>query len=239
VAADVHVPASGEPQAVVVLVPGGAWLTADGRGLMPLAERLAAAGQLVVNATYRAAAGGARFPVEVEDVVCAIAFAAAGAGTGIEPDAPVIVLGHSSGAHLAALAALAGRSFAGSCPWPSADVDAFAGLAGIYDVTQVPAIAEPLFGVPLRDAPDRWRNGNPFTWVRRRPAMAVFLAHGDADDLVPASSTVRFAAALEGAGHAVQVVIVPGADHHDIYSAELIAPRLLAWIDQLGGAGRS
>jgi acetyl esterase/lipase len=236
--ADVYVPAGREPRAVIVLVPGGAWRTADREGLAPLAERLADAGHLVVNATYRAAADGARFPVEVEDVTCALAFAAAGAGAGFQPSRPLVVIGHSSGAHLAALAALAGSSFTGACPWPDADVDALVGLAGVYDVTQVPEIAEELFGVPLAGAPDRWREGNPFTWVGRRPALEVFLGHGDADDLVPVSSSLRFAAALEQAGHRVRVEIVPGADHHAIYSADTIASRVLVWIDQLGGTGR-
>jgi acetyl esterase/lipase len=239
VAADVHAPAGRAPRAVIVLVPGGAWRTADREGLAPLAEHLAVAGHLVVNATYRAAADGVQFPVEVEDVTCAIAFAAAGAGTGLDPSHPVIVVGHSSGAHLAALAALAGSAFTGACPWPEAAVDALIGLAGVYDVHQVPEIAEQLFGVPLARAPDRWRDGNPFTWVDRRPALGVFLAHGDADDLVPVPSSQRFAAALERAGHPVRVEIVRGADHHAIYSAELIAPRILAWIDQLGDAERS
>jgi len=43
-AADVHLPTGVRAAPVVVLVPGGAWLTADRRGLTPLARSLAAAG---------------------------------------------------------------------------------------------------------------------------------------------------------------------------------------------------
>ena len=46
---------SSQQRPVVVLVPGGGWLTADPNGLRPLAARLAARGVPTVTITYRAA----------------------------------------------------------------------------------------------------------------------------------------------------------------------------------------
>jgi acetyl esterase/lipase len=124
VAADVHLPPSRAGRtAVVVLIPGGGWRTADRRGFGPFAETLASHGMVAMNATYRAADSGARFPVPVGDVVCAVDFAADRARRAGFSPGPVIVLGHSSGSHLAALAALAGAHFRTDCPYPPVRVD--------------------------------------------------------------------------------------------------------------------
>jgi hypothetical protein len=88
VAADVHLPPSRAGRtAVVVLIPGGGGRTADRRGFGPFAETLASHGMVAMNATYRAADSGARFPVPVGDVVCAVDFAAL-AGAHFRTDCP-------------------------------------------------------------------------------------------------------------------------------------------------------
>jgi acetyl esterase/lipase len=233
VAADVYLPAPAAEAPVVVLIPGGGWRTADRRGLAPLAKALAADGMVVVNATYRAAQDGVRFPTPVQDVVCAIDFATLRARQdGITPG-PVIVVGHSSGAQLSALAALAGPRFRGACPYPSVLVDGLVGLAGPYDVLSLADIAYPLFGVSLKERPDLWRQGDPATWVGERTGarpLAVLLAHGDADDTVPITFTTSFAAQLRDAGHPVRVVIVPKADHQAIYQPGVIEATIRDWV---------
>jgi acetyl esterase/lipase len=165
---------------------------------------------VVVNVTHRAAVTGARFSGEVEDVTCSIDFAVArAAGSGLN-SGPVVVVGHSSGAHLAALAVLGGGHVRGVCPYSVAVACAFVGLSGLYDVGAVPDVAEPLFGVAVEDDPDRWRRGNAFTWVRERPSLPVFVGHGVHDELVPTWFTTSFAEALQEAGHQVHVEIFPG-----------------------------
>jgi acetyl esterase/lipase len=218
---------------VVVLVPGGSWQTADPTGLRPLADRLAGAGMVAVTARYRAADDGVRFPVPVSDVVCAIDFAVHRArAAGLTPG-PVVVLGHSAGAQLAALAALATSRFRAGCPYPAARVDALIGLAGPYDVMSMQGVARHLFGASAADDPRAWRSGNPTTWVRNRPDLPALLAHGADDTLVSPMYTKVFAQRLEAAGHRVRVEIVPGADHATIYQADVIAQRVITWIEAL------
>jgi len=229
--ADLRFPEAPGPQTpVVVLVPGGGWQTADRTGLTPLAERLTAGGAVTANITQRAGEDGVTFPVPVADVLCATAYAAqqaAEAGAG----GPVVVVGHSSGAHLAMLAALApGRFSDPSCPYPLVEPDAVAGLAGIYDLTEAAEVAVALLGVPPEEAPDLWAEASATTWVGERPTVPVLLARGDADTMVPASFLTTFAEQLRAAGHPVEVRIVPGADHHSIYSAFVMAPVLEAWL---------
>lgn len=236
-AADVYLPqstAGGTP--VVVLIPGGGWRTADRGGLSPLAATLAGHGMVAINATYRAADSGVRFPVPVNDIVCAIDFAADRARrAGLVPG-PLVVLGHSAGAHLAALAALAGDHFRKDCPYPPAQVDGFVGLSGPYNIVLLRDAAYPLFGVGPAADPTAWNEGNPTTWLAQRTGahpLRVLLVHGAADDLVAPSFSRTFAAALEGAGHPVELRIIAGARHNDTFKADVIADTVIAWITAL------
>jgi acetyl esterase/lipase len=233
--ADVFVPERRGAVPLVVMVPGGGWLTADRSGLTPLAERLASDGMFVVNATYRAAEAGVVYPTPVQDVLCALGFAVDRAERAERPPSPVVLLGHSSGAHLAALAALGAVQRAPGCEDPLVAPDGFAGLAGVYDISRSTALVEPLIGASPAEAPAVWRDANALTWVTNRPSLQVFLAHGEADELVPVGSTTGFATSLEQAGHDVRVERVAGADHHGIYQPAYIAEPLEEWIGTLEG----
>lgn len=231
VAADVFLPSPRPHRApLVVLVPGGGWASADPTGLGPLADRLAGAGIAAVTASYRTAQQGVHFPVPAADVECAIDFAVAKVrAAGVEP-APVMVLGHSAGAHLALLVALTGQRFRGQCHYPAVRIDAAIGLAGPYDIARLPQVAQALFAHSPADDPAAWRAANPLTWVASRPELPVLLQHGTADTTVLPAFTAAFADRLRAAGHAVQVELVPGADHAAIYRPEVVGDRLVRWI---------
>jgi acetyl esterase/lipase len=237
VAADLYLPPQpAGPTPVVVLIPGGGWQSADRAGLAPLADTLAEHGMAVVNATYRAADAGVRFPVPVSDVACAVSYAADRVRRTGHVPGPVVVLGHSAGAHLAALAALAGPRFVTGCPYPTTLPDGLIGLAGPYDVMSVQDLAYPLFGVRAAVDPAVWRAGNPMTWLGQRTGahpLPVLLAHGTAESTVSATFTQAFGAALREAGHPVRLDLVEGADHGSIYTPEVIAGAVISWIGTL------
>lgn len=235
VAADIFVPATPSPDApVVVLVPGGSWHTADRTGLGPLADSLAAHGMFVVNATYRAADAGVRFPIPASDIVCAVDFAADQARRhGVIPDR-IFLLGHSAGAELGALAALEPQRFRRDCPYPPATPDGFIGLAGTYDIDQWQSLAYPMLGAAEAKEPELWREANAMTWVKSRTGpnpLSVLLAHGFDDTDVPTGSSRLFAAALTAAGHPLHLTIVPGATHQSIYRPKVISATIVDWID--------
>lgn len=231
--ADVWEPATPAPGPLVVLIPGGGWVSADRAGLAPLASALSDAGMTVVSATYRTSSDEAYFPAPLEDVLCAVAFAAAvPTATGDAPH-PIVVVGHSAGANLAALAALVPEDAAASCPYQAVAPDALIGLAGPYDVAQLPQIAVTLFGVSAEEEPGRWEDGNPVLQAGSRKDVPVLLVHGEDDPVVPVSFTTEFAAALEDGGHDTTVEIVPGTDHSGIYQVDVAADRIIDWIDAL------
>lgn len=230
---DVFVPVGVGRAPLVVLVPGGAWRTADPAGLADLAAALADAGIAAMTTSVRAGEDGVVYPVPVEDVICAASSAAAAvAASGVEVG-PVVLFGHSSGGHLAALAALAGERYRPSCDDDVVAADALIGVAGTYDVDTVHDLAFDLFGVTKAEAPEVWEEGNAVLAAGLRPELPVLLIHGGADQLVPMSFTDDFAQALRVAGHDVTVTVVEGADHHTIYRPEMIGDVIIEWVSTL------
>lgn len=230
VEADLYVRLTDTLQPVLVMIPGGAWETADRSGLAPLASFLAEAGVVAVNARVRAASDGVVYPVPIEDVLCALAFGVARAEVSGVRVGQLFILGHSSGAHLAALGSLQPDRYSPSCLDPLRTADGLIGLSGLYDVDLVSDVASSLFGSARDEATGAWDEGNPIAQAHRRPELPVLLLHGSSDHLVPLSFTTDFAEALEAGGHQVTLTVVANADHHSIYSPEVAGESLLHWI---------
>ena len=148
---------------LVVLVPGGTWLSADPSGYAGLADKLAEDGAAVVTTTYRTQTEGATFPVPIEDVVCAVNESAARVAESGQEVGPVVIVGHSSGAQLAALAALVGDQYQAGCSSPHVPVDGLVGLAGPYDLVTLGEGAAPLFDSSLAEDPEAWTAASPST----------------------------------------------------------------------------
>lgn len=235
-AAVLELPA-GEPTGVVVLVPGGGWASADPGGLGSLASALVGAGLAVVTITYGTSGSGDRYPTPVLDVACAASYAAAQV-----PDLPVVLVGHSAGAHLASLAALQPPGTPDApddeCPSPPHPADAVVGLAGPYDLAEVDFAVE-LFGASREQEPTLWTEGNPVTWAQERPEVPFLLVHGDADSVVPTSFSTSFGQVLRGGGHDVVVEILPGVDHGDVLQGDVVGDLLVRWVEDevLSGPG--
>jgi acetyl esterase/lipase len=228
-----HLPQDRDRAPVVVMVPGGSWRTANPSGLGGLAQELAASGIVAMPVEIRAAQDGVVYPTPVENILCAVADGVATAeANGIEAG-PVVVLGHSSGAHLSALAVLAAQDYSPRCPDPPVEPDALVGLAGPYDVRLAADLAEPLFGTGYETNPRLWDAGNPVLRAGLRSDVPVLLLHGDGDDVVPTSFTTEFAQALRQAGHPTTVRILAGVDHQDVYSASVAGKAVAAWVATL------
>ncbi len=229
-AASVDLPA-GDPDAVFLVVPGGGFRAADPTGFLPLAGDLADEGFATVTITYDHAGTGTFYPRPVEEVACAIGYAATQA-----PGVPVVVIGHSAGADLAMLAGLQPLRTDVSCPYEPRAADALVGLAGPYDIHSS-YIGEDLFGVPQEEDPEMWRDGDPLTWGNARPEVPVLLMHGDADEMVPVDFTQEMADALVQGGHDVVTLYPEGARHNDLFLSEWVLDDIVDWTRETVLAG--
>ncbi len=232
---DIHAPAEVGPWPVVVTIHGGGWLVGDRSGMGPLADGLASRKAVVFNATYRTLTLGGRFPGMADDIACAIQFARIAASEFTTTPDVVTVVGYSAGAHLSSLVAYAPGEFGQDCPeGPSSSPDAFVGLAGPYDISQLGGLLTPMFGVAPEQDPELWAAANPFSWIDDSPDIPTLLLHGDADDVASIAFSEELAAALEAAGRDVTFEVLQGRGHSDANAPRVVGDRIAAFLSGLG-----
>lgn len=189
---------------VVVFLYGGGWTSGDRGGYAFVGRRLADAGFLAVVPDYRLHPD-VRFPAFVDDAAAAVAWARAAALQKGGDPARLYVMGHSAGAHIAALLALDPRYLARH-GLVSRDIAGVIGLAGPYAFRHedFPRY-RPIFG-GVGDA------ARPAKLVRRAPPP-LLLMHGDADTTVDIAHSRALALAARGAGGRVVLREYEGVGH--------------------------
>ncbi|HLH22175.1 MAG TPA: alpha/beta hydrolase [Chloroflexota bacterium] len=216
---DVFRPATAAPAPLVVVVHGGGWSVGDKAQYASVGNRLAHEGLVAMNVNYRLSPA-VQHPTHVQDVALAIGWCYRHAAEyGADPER-LCLLGHSSGAHLAALVALAPSYLAAEGVPPSA-IGRVIGVSGVgYDLDEryaalcVAPFFEPVFGADS----SRWKLAAPMHYVERS-APAFLLVHGLGDTEAPPASTEVFAAALEEAGVPTRLVLVPDENHISVMFA--------------------
>ncbi len=240
-AGDGEAPPQGSRPAVIHF-HGGGWRTGersslgpvvDGLGHSPL-EQLADAGFVVASADYRLT-DVATFPAQLLDAKAAVRWVRAHAADyGVDPER-IYAWGDSAGGHLASLLGLtvgspAFTDWAGSTDdgfgvsdhvaavvawYPPTDLEKIGGQARPDAVARAddPGSRESLLiGAQPADAPDKAKAASPLTYVHA-DAPPFLLIHGTADRFVPVAQSAGLADALEGAGAAVELLLLPDADH--------------------------
>ena len=224
---DVHRPppttarnGSGPP--VVVLVHA---CCGDRSDLGRLAEAVAAAGALVLNADWAGIDADARFPDAYEEVACTVRFARARAADLGGNPARVVLAGWSDGALAAAVVAVGGDTFdAGRCAYPemSSRPDAVVGIAGFYGwPLPVPTRyatprAESFLGGSPAAAAGAWGRATPYGWPVADDQPPVLLLVGITDPLV--ADARRYAAAQRAGGRPVRLLVLAQAGDQTLLS---------------------
>jgi acetyl esterase/lipase len=228
---DLYLPKGAKAAPALVAVHGGAWIQGARTAFQYWGPYLAARGTALFAISYRLATKAKTFPQAVQDVLAAVQFVRGkSAEFGIDR-ARIGLLGSSAGAHLAALAALGGKKFAGVYPQDafasvSADVKALVGVYGIYDMVAmwtscqvqwpIGNIVERFLGAPPMADRQLYFDASPISYATlANNKLAVLLVIGTADDLVdPAAQTQAFQLALKQAGFFVRPCLVAGAPHY-------------------------
>lgn len=188
----------------VLFVYGGAWRSGDRERYRFVAQALAAAGHVVILPDYRLYPA-VRYPAFVDDVVAAVVHLAGRDDLwGEEPLDEIVVMGHSSGAHTAALLAADPRWLAAS----GVDASALIGLSGPYRLP----LDNPEVGAVFASVTDAGSVRPPALATPAHPP--TLLVHGKEDERVVPRHTAVYAAALtaldvphtvrwlDGTGHA-------------------------------------
>lgn len=213
---------------MAVLVHGGGWVAGLPASMEQLGQALADRGMMVFNASYRTLMTGGGYPETFDDIACAVRYARSEASRlGASED--LTLVGHSAGAHIAAVVALTDDTFGGDCPWDGSSVpERWVGLAGIYRLAAVEPVMEALLGGDRQTVPDAWAAADPFEHLAAAASIDMVLVHGVDDEIVPPSSSREFALALQALGQETTVEIVNGANHLGMLdpdvTADLIAP---------------
>jgi acetyl esterase/lipase len=212
---DVYTPNGVQNAPVVVFFFGSRWARSgdsDKEYYRFVGQALAARGIVAVIPNYRLYPA-VRFPAFVEDGARAVKWARTyAAGYGGSND-KVFVMGHSAGAHIAALLALNEnylKAVGGSRSW----LRGMIGLAGPYNFL-------PITDPQLRDIfgpPEKFEQSQPIFFVDGRNPPLLLL-HGENDEAVWVSNTSSLANAVANAGGPAETVIYPKMSHAMIITA--------------------
>jgi acetyl esterase/lipase len=206
---DLYLPDSSAPR-LLVFVHGGGWRGGDKRQYSALGELLAGFGYAVALPNHRLAPQHP-FPAQAEDIAAALACVLRYAPeSGIQPRG-ILLGGHSSGAHLAALLAVHPDLIDGI---PPCDIGGVIGISGVYDLTAYAAASDylaPVFGAD----PAAWADASPVRHVGAG-VPPFFLAFAEHDVPGAGEQAEAMAQALRRHGGFARVTAVPGRDHISI-----------------------
>ena len=200
-----------ERRPVVVFWHGGRWSDGDKSQYRFIGAALAELGCVTIVPNYRLYPS-VKMPGFMQDCARAAAWAAKYAQESGNAK-HFFLMGHSAGAHLAALVTLDPRYFS-AVDAPVPHISGVIGLSGPYDFL-------PLLEADLQDMfgpPDLYPLSQPINFVRA-DAPPMLLVHGERDQTVLPKNTRNFAAALQALGVGVTLRLYPTLTHEDTIAA--------------------
>jgi acetyl esterase/lipase len=218
---DICRPRTAAEAPVVVFFYGGGWRSGNKRLYRYLVRALARRGYVAVVPDYRIYPE-VRYPDFLDDGAGAVRWVKDNvAAFGGDPQ-KIFLMGHSAGAHIAAMLAVDQVWLRKTGLMPCRDIAGLIGLAGPYDF------------LPLRDETLKIIFGGadrpetqPICHVARGAPPALLLT-GDADDVVDPGNSIRFAERLRAAGNDAAAVIYPRVGHYNIVAALALSLRFFA-----------
>ncbi|HEX7958108.1 MAG TPA: alpha/beta hydrolase, partial [Pyrinomonadaceae bacterium] len=211
----------------VIVIHGGSWSGGEKSDFASYDSWLAAGGRVVFDVEYRLANGAQRFPAQVVDIKCAIAWVKSHAAQyDVDPER-LALLGRSAGGQLALLAAYTANDPTlrpDSCDAQDTSVRAvisFYGptdLAWDYahpgrpDVIDTARVLENYLGGSPASAPQAYASASPTEHVTSQTPPTLFL-HGGHDQLVRPENVERIIPKLAAAGVPFTYVYLPWANH--------------------------
>ena len=217
---DLYLPPKGaKPTPVVINIHGGGW----NKGVKESQTGFSTffkAGFAVANVGYRLT-GQATAPAAVEDVRCALIYLVKNAGAlNIDPN-KIVVMGGSSGGHLALMAGMLANDHRFDTNCPGVDNIKVAAIIDKYGITDVwdwgygpnktSKSATTWLGGRAKDQKFA-ASVSPISYVQKNNPP-IFIVHGNADPTVPYQQSVDFYKKLQEAGVRSQFITVEEGLH--------------------------
>lgn len=219
---DVYPPAMTRPSPTIVFFYGGGWEEGERRNYFFLGSALAARGFTIVIPDYRVYPE-VRFPAFIEDAAEAVRWTMDNVEEFGGDRRRLFVMGHSAGAHIAAMLAFDRKRLARVGIDASRDLNSMIGLAGPYDFLPIHSeTLKQIFGPEQGLAATQ-----PINFVRADSPPA-FLATGRRDKSVDPGNTVRMAARIRSVGGQAKVRLYDRANHRTMIGAFAPTLRFLA-----------
>jgi acetyl esterase/lipase len=216
---DLYIPTRATPASrapVVVFFYGGSWQNGNRQLYRFVGEALARRGFVAVVPDYRVYPE-VMFPAFVEDGAAAVRWVVENVAAYGGDDRRVFLMGHSAGAHIAAMLAL-DPSYLEAAGVDRARLHGMIGLSGPYDF------------LPLTDPKLQAVFGSARSQALSQPVRFVaasqpplLLLHGLDDSTVSPGNSARLAAATTAAGASVKLIELPGYGHLGVL-ARMAAP---------------
>ncbi|MEO7719798.1 MAG: alpha/beta hydrolase [Capsulimonas sp.] len=223
---DLYLPLHAKHPPLIVMIHGGAFLFGD-KGDENVGKFIHA-GYGVASINYRLSSD-AILPAQIEDCKAAVRWLRANADHyGYDPQR-FGAYGESAGGNMAAMLGVTGdiKTYdVGENRSVSSRVQAVVDYFGPTDYLQMDAHGLPggwnndapdspasrLIGGPIQENKDKTKKANPITYISPK-ASPFFIAHGDADNIVPHHQSELLLAALQKAGGSATLYTVRGAGH--------------------------
>ncbi len=205
--------AAAKARSVVIFFYGGAWQEGSRSDYLFVAEALTQRGYVVVIPDYRVYPE-VMYPDFLNDGAAATAWTEANiARYGGDPTR-IFLMGHSAGAHIAAMLTL-DHSYLTARKVPLTAIKGLIGLAGPYDFlplteTNLIALFAPEKNLAMTQPISYVKSGNSAS------TPPVLLLQGDADTRVYPKNAINLARELRAAGAPVELDLLPGIDHTSI-----------------------
>jgi acetyl esterase/lipase len=210
---DVYVPKQRSgPKPVVVLFYGGSWKRGDRANYLFAADALASRGYVAFVPHYRVYPE-VRFPAFVEDGAKAVRWVLDHAADFGGDPTRLYLMGHSAGAHIAAMLTLDERYLA-EAGVPAKTIRGTIALDG--PLSYYPPRTRSIAGIFAHLADEN--AARPIAFVDGDEAPMLLL-HGEDDWTVRVSNTIALSKAIRDAGGRVRQIVYPGVGHIGIVSA--------------------
>ncbi|MFN8518092.1 MAG: alpha/beta fold hydrolase [Chloroflexota bacterium] len=226
--ADVYYPSNHGPWPVIVTIHGRPRTQRD---MAEVARALAAKGAVVYNVDYRGVrpAYTKGFPESITDVACAVRWARSTARRYGGDPSDVVLVGHSQGGYVGAMAALVGDTFKSdraAChskrPLKDSLPQGYVAVAAATGIHTGYRIDQAFLGGTRAAIPDVWRRATIYNHIGRNRKLKVGIIFERHDPYLGIGHATNLYDALKRARYDVRMVLLEqGTTHFDILDTDL------------------